>query len=44
MDIKTEEKHFGAKQIFWTPLPEKTGPKRENNGKITNFRPKKVKI
>ena len=34
---KIEEKQFGAKKFFWTPLPEKTGPKRENNGKNDQF-------
>ena len=37
------KKNWGEK-IFSTPLSEKTGPRKEKNIKMTNFRPKMGKI
>jgi len=41
MDIKTEEKHFW---FFGPPPQRKQGPKGKITLKMTNFRPKNVKI
>ena len=37
MKIKTEEKEIGAKNNLWTPVPEKTGTRKENNAKNDQF-------
>ena len=37
MNIKTEEKTFGAKKKIWTPLSEKTGARKEKNAKNDQF-------
>ena len=44
MYIKTDGKKIWAKKIFWPPLSEKTGARKEKNAKMTNFRPKMGKI